>query len=122
MGKITLRAAKILANRVYEKIKEKESKEESFPNCVQKLSNLDKNIRDEISKLNVKLSKIQKSLNDKGYYLKYNYNTSKYTWCKKQKNLNNNLLTKIEEDIILESEFNSASLEELENALVKKYS
>lgn len=119
MAKITHRAAKILAQRIYDKVRS-EKKDKPLTEIQKKLIKEYNEVGNELDKLRNKQSTIFKSLQSKG--LSYGYDTlsKKQSWTYKNQ-ISFNLVKEIEEDIILSSEFDKLTLEALEKSLVSKY-
>ncbi len=119
MAKITHRAARILAQRIYDKV-HSEKKDKPLTEIQKKLIKEYNGVVIEINKLITKKENLINSLHSKS--LSYNYNTSlkSRSWTHTNK-ISFNLIKEIEDDIILNSEFDKLTLEALEKSLVSKY-
>lgn len=124
MAKITHRAAKILAKRIFEKISAQQKEEALvYPKAIQKMIDEKEKIDLEIDKLRKITNHFHNKIVDKGYLYSYDGIKKIHLW-KKRNSLTNNLYglsLKIEEDIILMSEIDKVSMETLEKLLIAKY-
>lgn len=124
MAKISHRAAKILAQRIFEKISAQQKEEALvYPKAIQKMIDEKEKIDLEIDKLRKITNHFHNKIVDKGYLYSYDGIKKIHLW-KKRNSLTNNLYglsLKIEEDIILMSEIDKVSMETLEKLLIAKY-
>lgn len=124
MAKISHRAAKILAKRIFEKISAQQKEEALvYPKAIQKMIDEKEKIDLEIDKLRKITNHFHNKIVDKGYLYSYDGIKKIHLW-KKRNSLTNNLYglsLKIEEDIILMSEIDKVSMETLEKLLIAKY-
>lgn len=123
MAKITLKALKILAERIAKKVREEKAKEKAkivLPRKVQKLVDERNVLNERIKHINSEINMVNQKVSDLGYTMSWKIDHYEVS-PKNNVFVNINYEKEIFEELVLTNEFSTKDIAEIEKEIVASY-